>query len=122
MSDEMKEFALKEAERASDHIAEELMKRATGFDIVASSAEEYDWISLLFEFSGATYKLSWNADGFDDPSAVHDVFLRLLYNAEDAERPAAKADPEPLGFVWGSPEVEEASDENLDPDVEEYLK
>lgn len=118
MSEEMREFAIKEAGDAGDAVAAELMRRATGFDIEATSVDKYDRIAMFFEFSGATYRLAWNKDDrFDDPSLVYEVFLRLIYDVEDSVpvRKRAEEDDGPMAFVWGS--EEEMDDDEDDDDI-----
>jgi len=111
MSEEMRAFAMTQANEASDIVAQELFTRATTVDVDVVN-NEYKNIIFSFEFSGATVSAKWNrADRFNDPEVVYDILLRMLYQIED-HPVAPKAEPspewdEPLGFVFSAEDRDE---------------
>jgi len=115
MNEEMRAFALRQAEEARDIVAEELFRRATRVDLDVVD-NEYKNVSFYFDFIGAEVGCKWNRDGrFSNPDTVYEIMLRLLYASEDAPKPVAeKSEPaksEPLGFVWGAESDDEEAEE-----------
>lgn len=111
MGDEMRAFALAQADEAKDIVAQELFTRATSIDVDVVN-NEYKNIIFSFEFSGATVSAKWSRENrFNDPEVVYDILLRMIYAAEDHPvTPKAVPAPswdEPLGFVFSAEDEDE---------------
>jgi len=117
MSEEMRAFAITQANEAKDIVAQELFRRATVIDVDVVN-NEYKNVILSYEFSGATVSVKWNCeDRFNDPEVVYDILLQMLYQSEDhpiEAKPATVAPQyeEPMGFVF-------SGDEDFDDDEDE---
>lgn len=112
MSDEMRAFAITQANEAKDILAQELFARASSIDVDVVN-NEYKNVIFSFEFSGATVSAKWNCDDrFNDPEVVYDILLQMLYHAEDHPiepkvAVAEKSWDEPLGFVFSAEEEDD---------------
>jgi hypothetical protein len=111
MSEEMRVFALTQANEAKDIVAQELFSRATSIDVDVVN-NEFKNVIFSFESSGATVSAKWNPeDRFNDPEVVYDILLRMIYEAEDHPvTPKAVPSPEwdePLGFVFSAEDEDE---------------
>lgn len=120
MNHEMQEFAISEAVRMKDVVAEELFRRAEKIDIDVVN-NSYEGIYFWFTFAGATVWTSWNCDDrFDNPDVVYGILLQLIYQAEDNPSPRKSApteesqSEEPMAFLWGDMD-------QMDPDEDEDL-